>query len=298
MTDYDKLKAAILTGSISINLNYLPANSKIFTIMFYHKDLAETAIRAVVGEDIQIADPLVEHRNDIFKAIESCIWIDVFLKSIDNSIYTLDMQRSYFKKRNRNRKIYYGAKELAAQVVKNMRYEHLKQVSITFIYEENTTLSALPVVKVQFANTDTKEIYSELMTLYEVNLNKITDETKPNEDLLILKAFLSITGQKGLCDFVSRYDTVFTKRLVTEYVNAVTDDALLFKVEGSEKFMFKLTAERLHEERIEGREEGREEGLEIAHLETAREMLADGFPIEKIAKYIKMPVEWVESRLG
>ena len=71
---------------------------------------------------------------------------------------------------------------------------------------------------------------------------------------------------------------------------------------GSEKFMFKLTAERLHEERIEGREEGiemgLEKGLEIAHLETAREMLADGFAIEKIAKYIKMPVEWIESRLG
>ena len=297
MNDYNNFKSAILTGSINVKPDYLPANSKIFSIMFYHKDLAETAIRAVADEDISIVDPLVEHRNDILKAIESSIWIDVYLKSIDDKIYTLDMQRSYFKKRNRNCKIYYAAKELSAQVVKDMRYEHLKQVSITFIYEENTTPNALPVVKVQFANVDTKEIYSDLMTLYEVNLNKITDETKLNEDLLILKAFLSITSQKDLCDFVNSYDTIFAKRLVPEYINAVTDDALLVKVEGSEKFMFKLTEERLYEERLEGREEGIKKGREEEKEEAAREMFADGLTVEKIAKYVKRPVEWVESRL-
>ena len=293
MNNYKKLKTAILTKSILVNADYLPANSKIFTIMFYNRDLAETTIRAVIGENVCIIDPLVEHRNDILKAIESCIWIDVFLKSIENNIYTLDMQRSYFKKRNRNRKIYYAAKELSSQEVKDMRYEHLKQVSITFIYEKNTTPSALPIAKIQFTDVNTKEIYSDLLTLYEVNLNKITDEANVNEDLLILKAFLSITCHEELCEFVNRFDTVFSKQLVTEYINAVTDDALLLKVEGSEKFMFKLTAERLYEERIEGREEG----LEIAHIETAREMFADGFDIEKIAKYIKMPVDWIESRL-
>ena len=172
-----------------------------------------------------------------------------------------------------------------------MRYEHLKQVSITFIYEKNTTPNAPPLAKVRFTDVNTNEIYSDLLTLYEVNLNKITDETKPNEDLLILKAFLSITCHGGLCDFVNRFDTIFAKRLATEYINAVTDDALLLKVGGSEKFMFKLTAERLYEERIEGREEGRIEN----RIETAREMFADGFDVEKIAKYVKMPVEWVSK---
>ena len=53
--------------------------------------------------------------------------------------------------------------------------------------------------------------------------------------------------------------------------------------------MFKLSDEVLREER----EEGREEGL----LEVARTMLSEGFPIDRIAKLIKMPVEWLQSRL-
>ena len=32
-------------------------------------------------------------------------------------------------------------------------------------------------------------------------------------------------------------------------------------------------------------------------LITIREMLADGFTVDRIAKYIKMPVDWIESRL-
>ena len=59
--------------------------------------------------------------------------------------------------------IYYGAKELAAQEVKDMRYERLKHVSITFINEKNTTPKVLPIAKIQLANVSTNEVYSELL---------------------------------------------------------------------------------------------------------------------------------------
>ena len=44
-----------------------------------------------------------------------------------------------------------------------------------------------------------------------------------------------------------------------------------------------------------GREEGREEGEIKGKSEIAIEMLKDGLPIETVAKYSKMPVEWVKN---
>ena len=39
----------------------------------------------------------------------------------------------------------------------------------------------------------------------------------------------------------------------------------------------------------------RADGEEKAKRDTAFEMLRDGFPPEKIAQYVKMPLEWVQS---
>jgi len=47
-----------------------------------------------------------------------------------------------------------------------------------------------------------------------------------------------------------------------------------------------------------GREEGVEMGLEKGKAETAIEMLRDGFNADKVAQYVKMPVEWVEGLFG
>ena len=76
MENNEKLKADILAGKISINSYHLPTSSKVFSVMFHSKELAQAVIRDVVGEDVEIMDPLVEHRNDILKAYESCIWTD------------------------------------------------------------------------------------------------------------------------------------------------------------------------------------------------------------------------------
>ena len=44
LADYDILKAEILRRRISVDLAYLPVNSKVFALMFLRKDLAETTI--------------------------------------------------------------------------------------------------------------------------------------------------------------------------------------------------------------------------------------------------------------
>ena len=77
-------------------------------------------------------------------------------------------------------------------------------MSITFIFEENTTPNVPAVAKIQFTDINTKEVYTDLITLYEVNLNKIDNEQKVPEDLKILKDFLIIKKPCDLCNFVSR----------------------------------------------------------------------------------------------
>jgi len=263
---FNKLKSAILSGDITVNTEYLPASSVVFSMVFRNKILAEITIRSVVNEDISIIDPLVEHRNDLQKAIESSIWFDVFLKDMLERVFTLDMQRIYNKQRNRNREVYYGAKELAGQKVIEGKYERLKQVSITFIYENNTTKDTPAVAKIQLMDVVTKEVYTDLLTLYEVNLNKIVDVGQDGEDgeslnLVILRDFLSIKTHEDLCRFVEKYDIEFARLLIVSYMEAVVDDVQLLKIAGSEKFMFKLTEEMLLEERQEGHQEGHQEGL-------------------------------------
>jgi hypothetical protein len=256
--EYSLALKAILDATITVNTKYHPANGRVFPIMFYDKEISEPTVRAVVGEEVSIVDPLVEYRHDIVKAYESSIIVDVLLKDVTERVFTLDMQRAYLKRRNRNRQVYYGAKELAAQIVIKSRYEDLKQISITFIYEENTTPGVPPTAKIQLTDVNTSQVYTDLFTLYEVNLNKITDGRRDiPETLLILKAFLMIRTHGDLCRFVNTYDTDFSRKLVIAYMNAIADDALLMKIGGTEKAMYKLTEEDLMEEREEGRAEGK-----------------------------------------
>jgi hypothetical protein len=170
------------------------------------------------------------------------------------------MQRVYLKTRNRNRNVYYGAKELAIQNVDNGKYEKLKQVSIAFIFEENTTPNAPPVAKLQLADTETNEVYTDLLTLYEVNLNNIRANQELPENLIILKEFLSIKTPDALKQFVTTRTTDFAQGLTRAYVYAIHNDNVLLQIEGSEKYMMKLTKEMLIEERREGEAEGRAEG--------------------------------------
>jgi len=49
------------------------------------------------------------------------------------------------------------------------------------------------------------------------------------------------------------------------------------------------------EGREEGREQGREEGVHRKALEMAKEMLAEGEPLERIVKYTKLSIEEIQA---
>jgi hypothetical protein len=68
--------------------------------------------------------------------------------------------------------------------------------------------------------------------LYEVNLNCINNE-KENyipQDLITLSNFLTIKTNEDLCKFIATQETEFAKRLVSRYMDAIVDDALLIEM--------------------------------------------------------------------
>ena len=259
---YEKPRLAVLRGQISVHPKYIPSEGRVFTVMFLRKELSEPLIRAITGNnDINLTDPLAEHMNDIIKAAEQSIRVDIFQRDVTSgAVYTLDMQRVYFKKRIRNRNIYYASKELSDQEVKGFKYENLKQVSITFIIEENTTPTAPAFSKIQFTDVITHELYSDLLTIYEINLNKIKRTTGAHKLLQTLAEFLTIKTHDDLRNFINKYNDDYSKRLVTEYMNAILDEKILEKL-GVERFTSKEYQDYLLTEREEGREEGKSDIL-------------------------------------
>jgi predicted transposase/invertase (TIGR01784 family) len=71
-------------------------------------------------------------------------------------------------------------------------------------------------------------------------------------------------------------------------MGAILDDRILLQIEGSERFMLKLSEEVLLEEReegrMEGRVEGRTEGSEEKARAIAKNMLKRNRPIDEIVE--------------
>ena len=87
------------------------------------------------------------------------------------------------------------------------------------------------MAKIQFKNVETNEVYTDLLTLNEFNLNVETSSEELPENLVILRSYLSIKTHEDLCAFMEAYDTWFSRRLVTEYLHAIVDDKILIKIE-------------------------------------------------------------------
>jgi hypothetical protein len=292
-TLYEHLRDAIIAGHVSLRPGYLPASNDVFTIMFIHKELSEPLISAITNKQIILKDLIAEHNNDLAKAAEQGIRVDVFLRDIaDAFIYTLDMQRRYKKEHVRNRNIYYAAKELGDQKVDNFEYENLKQVSVTFILEKNTTPGAPALAKIQYMNVETHEVYSDLVTLYELNLNQVHEEKDLPEIFYMLADFLTAKTHEDLIRFINRYNTGYSKRLVVEYMKATLDENVLQKLDGG-KFAEKKYQDLLLKREEDGIGIGREEGLDLSAKVIGA--LKKNMPVNEIAERYHVTIHRVEQ---
>ena len=111
-------------------------------------------------------------------------------KAVDGRIVTLDLQRKYIKDRVRKRTVYYACREISSQEVKHGKYENLKNVIITFLLTEASLKHTSDDSCIVLKNNVTNELYTNILTIHEVNIKHIDD--KNAEELQILKQFFEI----------------------------------------------------------------------------------------------------------
>ena len=122
---------------------------------------------------------------------------------------------------------------------------------------------------------------SEMLNGYSIFVGKVRENGKvmPQEDAM--KAAVEYCVRNNILkSFLEKHSTEVFNMLLTEWN---MDEAIeVSREEGREA----------------GRAEGREAGMEKKAAEIAIEMFKDGFSADKIARYVKMPVEWVEGLLA
>ena len=244
---------------MNFNKKYLPKSDVVFTVMFLNKELCERTLQAILGENIELVDIVAESKNDMHKAALNAIYFDIKTKAVDRRIVTLDLQRKYIKDRVRNRTVYYACREISSQEVKHGKYENLKNVIITFLLTEASLKHTSDDSCIVLKNNVTNELYTNILTIHEVNIKHIDD--KNAEELQILKRFFEIENQSDFDKFSHDYgNTDYGKLLLNSYIETIREDTLLDSLEKEDKYMIRLTDEERLQEREEGREEGRQEG--------------------------------------
>lgn len=261
---------------MSFSSKYLPKADVVFTVMFLDKLLCEKTLQIILGEYIELDDVVAEAQNNFKNAALNSIYFDVKTHAKDGRIITLDLQRKYIKNRIRNRTIYYACREIGTQVVKKSKYENLKSVIVTFLLTEATLSQTTDNKMIQLHDNKTGEIYSELLTIHEVNIRHITENN--SLEMRMLRDFFQIDNQDSYDKFVRTHgETEYGQLLIKGYTSAISDIPLLDDLSGEEKYMKRLS----EEERLEERQEGRQE----EKYEIARNMIEDKVPVQTIMKY-------------
>lgn len=251
---------------MSFNKDFLPKRDSVFTTMFLNKDLCETVLNIVLDEKVELVDILAEFQNNLKDAALNSVYFDILTRTTDGTIITFDLQNEYKRKRLENRIVYYACREIANQSLteeEKSKYENLKSVIVTFVLTNTPKSYSEKVRKIRLVDEKTGEQYSNLLTLYEINLKRI--DSTDNVEMQLLRDFFAIDTEELYNEFVERYkEDKLAKMLLNEYRKATKEHTLkdILNMEEEDKFMIKLTEKERAQERAEGREEGREEGLQ------------------------------------
>lgn len=278
---------------MKLNTEYLPKNDLVFTVMFLEKNLCEKTLNAILGEEVHLIDVVAEAKNDLHKAALNSVYFDILTRDISGRILTLDLQRKYVKDRIRSRTVYYACREIAAQEVQRGEYEKLKNVVVTFLLTEAPLKHTSAGSEIQLQDCLTGEKYSDLLSIYEINIKHI-DEKKSLE-LNILKAFFEISTQDDFDCFIETYGSFeYGKLLLNNYLSAVNNNSLLNELGKESKYMIKLS----DEERIEIKLEGIKEGQHEMALQIAKKMILNGIDDKFIMETTNLQKEEIDSLKG
>ena len=278
--------------TLNFHDHYVPAHDVVFSVMFGMRVLFCRLVSAATGDAIEIeGDPHSQATLREDDVLLNTIRFDTFAWSLDNKLYTADMQRVYKEARQERRTVYYACRAISTQEVRKMAYEDLNPVNISFILTDHDEEQAIRRVKL--CDISTFEIYDDLIELTLVHIPAVLRSKDTKNDLYIFARFFGISSQDEADVFINEFEsTELGKELITVYNSAVASANNLQKIENSPYFIGRLTEAQLEEER----KKAEKKAARKTAISIALGMLADGFAPDIISKYVKqLDIETIRS---
>lgn len=281
---------------------YCPAQDEVFSTVFSNRELFNELLNTVLREDgkepVEVYQPKCQYTINRENTHNSSIKFDIFARYKKDKLYSMDMQGTFQAKRVRNRLTYQLCKSIDSEVVVDNMYEDLRHVCVTFIMSKEDSDSN-PVSCYQLCNNQSKEAYTDLLTIYEVyvlQVDKLSDSSK----LRMFLKFLAIETEEDAENFCKEFEKEpFADNLVQPYNSALIDKTSINKITRSSRYKNKRDSEVfmeiavLNEEYEKTMEEYEKTMAAVKRgVKALREL---GQSNEQIAKTLDLSVEEVEQ---
>ncbi len=291
------------------NEKYPPRNDLIFAIMFSGRDTGKVLfaelLKSVTGHTLNTEEVLSQANYPPENIDHNYIRFDTYAKDSNGTIYSIDLQNTYAEQLIKNRTIYYACRAIAGQTVNKGAYHQLNEVVVSFIMTKKDNAEPVEIIHLYNQN---HEIYSQLLTLYNVYVPSVNADEKGNieQNLKIFSEFFSADSQESLEKFYEKYSqSILANQLLSLYNEAIGRDDLDILI-GKEYFDMKITEQDFIEARIEceakgrekGRAEGRAEGKIKEDIRILQRMKKAGHTIKEMANIFDMSEAEVENMLA
>ena len=255
----------------------------------------------VSGETVIIGDdPYTQATLRERHAYLNTIRFDTFAWAENSKLYTLDMERSCKGLQLNRRTVYYSCRAISLQEVKNMAYDNINPVSISFILTEDGKVDKRrtknkqdlqgekAIRRVKLRDVATHEVFDTLIEIILVSVPIALRVADENSDLRLFARFFAVSSQDEADKFVDDYGKIeLGKELIMAYNNAVFEPNTLKSIEGSDYYTGRLTEAQIEEERQRVEQK--------RTLKLASKMLARGISPELVAEDCELELSVVNS---
>jgi hypothetical protein len=308
---------------LNFHEHFSPSHDVVFGIMFSDRDLFCRLVFAATGDKIEIEnDPLTQATLQEKDVLLNKIRFDILSHEQNKKIYSLDMQRTYTKAQQERRIVFYACRALSTQNVKDMAYDKLDPVHVSFILTSHRDKRAVRHIKL--CDIDTHEIFDDLLSLTQIYVPTVLKTYNKENDLYIFAKFFKIANQKAADYFAKEFEThELGKELIVMYNDAVANIQQLEKIEDLPYFTRRLTDAQLEEAkqkamlkglqdgiqkglqkgikkgikegRQDGIKEGRQDGERKKAMEVAQNMLSLNFSPDIISQCLNLDIDTIRS---
>jgi len=273
--------------SLNYHEHYYPSNDVVFSVMFGKRQLFCALVSAVTGDKVDLeGDPHSQATLREDDVLLNSIRFDTFAMALNNKLYTADMQRSYKEARLERRTAYYACRAISTQEVKDMAYEELNPVNISFILTDHREKQAIRRIKL--CDIDTFEMYDDLIEITLVHIPTVIKTADNTSNLYIFARFFAISSQDDADKFANEFEaTDLGKELVNMYNSVVANANNLQRIENSPYFTGRLTEAQLEVER--------QKAERRKAIKAARKMLSLGLSLDIISESLDLDIDTIRS---